>query len=191
MTKKEKQELAAYLRSSIEDYEERIQVALNVINAMHYPLRVASPVLYGQMDDAAREWAEENGVKLGVEFDKEVPDERFIFSDQPLSEQEMDSLPKVLYFHIPLPVEKIQPSHNTLSNEEKEKAQSEYNDEYQRLMNQIRLKELDYISSAGLRVLLVAMKAMNKQGEMKLVSVGETVRDILDVTGFSDILTIE
>ncbi len=85
--------------------------------------------------------------KLGVEFDKEVPDERFIFSDQPLSEQEMDSLPKVLYFHIPLPVEKIQPSHNTLSNEEKEKAQSEYNGEYQRLMNQIRLKELDYISS--------------------------------------------
>ena len=71
MTKKDKQELAAYLRSSIEDYEERIQVALNVINAMHYPLRVASPVLYGQMDDAAREWAEENGVKLGVEFDVE------------------------------------------------------------------------------------------------------------------------
>ena len=71
MTKKEKQELAAYLRSSIEDYEERIQVALNVINAMHYPLSIASPVLYGQMDDAAREWAEENGVRLGVEFDVE------------------------------------------------------------------------------------------------------------------------
>lgn len=71
MTKKDKQELAAYLRSSIEDYEERIQVALNVINAMHYPLSIASPVLYGQMDDAAREWAEENGVRLGVEFDVE------------------------------------------------------------------------------------------------------------------------
>lgn len=71
MTKKEWQGLAAYLRSSIEDYEERIQVALNVINAMHYPLSIASPVLYGQMDDAAREWAEENGVRLGVEFDVE------------------------------------------------------------------------------------------------------------------------
>ena len=71
MTKKETQELAAYIRSSIEDYEERIQVALNVINAMHYPLSIASPVLYGQMDDAAREWAEENGVRLGVDFDVE------------------------------------------------------------------------------------------------------------------------
>lgn len=84
--------------------------------------------------------------KLGVELDKEVPDERFIFSDQPLSEQEMDSLPKVLYLHIPLPVERIQPSHNTLSNDEKEKAQSEHNSDYQRLMNEARLKELDYIS---------------------------------------------
>ncbi|MDO5439259.1 MAG: STAS domain-containing protein [Erysipelotrichaceae bacterium] len=53
------------------------------------------------------------------------------------------------------------------------------------------MKGLEYISSAGLRVLLVAMKAMAKQGKMKLVNVGETVRDILDVTGFSDILTIE
>ena len=53
------------------------------------------------------------------------------------------------------------------------------------------MKELEYISSAGLRVLLVAMKAMKKLGEMKLVSVGETVRDILEVTGFADILTIE
>ena len=71
MTKKEWQGLAAYVRSCVEDYEERVQVALNVINTMHYPLRNASPVLYGQMDDAAREWAEENGVNLGVEFDVE------------------------------------------------------------------------------------------------------------------------
>lgn len=71
MTKKNRKNMVAYIRSCVEDYEERIQVALNVINTMHYPLSIASPVLYGQMDDAAREWAEENGVKLGVEFDVE------------------------------------------------------------------------------------------------------------------------
>ena len=52
-------------------------------------------------------------------------------------------------------------------------------------------EKLDYISSAGLRVLLSAQKVMNKQGEMKLCHVNETVMEILDVTGFSDILTIE
>lgn len=51
--------------------------------------------------------------------------------------------------------------------------------------------KLDYISSAGLRVLLSAQKAMNKQGEMKILNVNETVMEILDVTGFVDILTIE
>ncbi|MBR0230875.1 MAG: STAS domain-containing protein [Clostridia bacterium] len=50
---------------------------------------------------------------------------------------------------------------------------------------------LDYISSAGLRVLLSAQKAMNAQGEMKLCNVNETVMEIFVVTGFSDILTIE
>ena len=50
---------------------------------------------------------------------------------------------------------------------------------------------LDYISSSGLRVLLSTQKAMNKQGKMKLVHVGETIREIFEVTGFSDILTIE
>lgn len=50
---------------------------------------------------------------------------------------------------------------------------------------------LDYISSAGLRVLLSAQKAMNAQGEMKLCNVNETVMEIFEVTGFSDILTIE
>lgn len=49
---------------------------------------------------------------------------------------------------------------------------------------------LEYISSAGLRVLLVAQKMMSKQGEMKLIHVNETVMEIFDVTGFSDILTI-
>ena len=50
---------------------------------------------------------------------------------------------------------------------------------------------LEYISSAGLRVLLSAQKTMNKQGSMKLVRVGETIMEIFEVTGFSDILTIE
>ena len=50
--------------------------------------------------------------------------------------------------------------------------------------------KLEYISSAGLRVLLSAQKSMNKQGEMKLMNVNETVMEIFEVTGFSDILTI-
>ena len=55
----------------------------------------------------------------------------------------------------------------------------------------IDLSELEYISSAGLRVLLSAQKTMNKQGEMKVIHVNETVMEIFEVTGFSDILTIE
>ena len=51
--------------------------------------------------------------------------------------------------------------------------------------------KLEYISSAGLRVLLAAQKLMAKQGSMKLTGVNETIMEILDVTGFSDILTIE
>lgn len=53
------------------------------------------------------------------------------------------------------------------------------------------LAKLDYISSAGLRVLLTAWKAMSGRGGMKLTHVNETVLEILEVTGFSDILTIE
>lgn len=52
-------------------------------------------------------------------------------------------------------------------------------------------EKLEYISSAGLRVLLSAQKTMNKQGTMTLVNVNETVKEIFEVTGFSDILTIE
>ena len=55
----------------------------------------------------------------------------------------------------------------------------------------IDMAALEYISSAGLRVLLSAQKAMNQQGEMKVVHVGDTIMEIFEVTGFSDILTIE
>ena len=51
--------------------------------------------------------------------------------------------------------------------------------------------DLVYISSAGLRVLLVAQKQMNRQGSMKLRGVNKAIREIFDVTGFSDILTME
>ena len=53
------------------------------------------------------------------------------------------------------------------------------------------MARLDYISSAGLRVLLAAHKAMQKQGGMKVINASEIVREVFDVTGFSDILTIE
>ncbi|MCR5791292.1 MAG: STAS domain-containing protein [Lachnospiraceae bacterium] len=53
------------------------------------------------------------------------------------------------------------------------------------------LKELAYISSAGLRVLLSAQKVMNKQGSMKVVNANEEIREIFDVTGFIDILNVE
>ena len=51
--------------------------------------------------------------------------------------------------------------------------------------------ELEYISSAGLRVLLSAQKTKNAGGSMTVKNVSEEIREIFDVTGFSDILTIE
>ena len=51
--------------------------------------------------------------------------------------------------------------------------------------------KLDYISSAGLRVLLSAHKTMSGRGGMKVVNVNEIVSEVFEVTGFSDILTIE
>ena len=51
--------------------------------------------------------------------------------------------------------------------------------------------ELEYISSAGLRVLLSAQKTMNVKGSMTVRNVSDEIREIFDVTGFSDILTIE
>ena len=51
--------------------------------------------------------------------------------------------------------------------------------------------ELEYVSSAGLRVILKAQKMMNAQGSMKLCKVNETIMEVFDITGFADILTIE
>lgn len=51
-------------------------------------------------------------------------------------------------------------------------------------------EKLVYISSAGLRVLLSAQKVMARQGEMRITHVNETVMEIFEVTGFSEILTI-
>jgi len=53
------------------------------------------------------------------------------------------------------------------------------------------MKSLDYLSSAGLRVLLAAQKTMNKQGKMVLRNVNETIMEVFEITGFVDILTIE
>ena len=55
----------------------------------------------------------------------------------------------------------------------------------------IDVEKLEYISSAGLRVLLSAQKVMNKQGSMVVMNVSEEVNEIFEVTGFSDILTIK
>ena len=52
-------------------------------------------------------------------------------------------------------------------------------------------EKLDYISSAGLRVMLSAQKAMSRRGGMKVVHVNETIMEIFEVTGFSEILTIK
>ncbi len=53
------------------------------------------------------------------------------------------------------------------------------------------MDKLEYISSAGLRVLLASQKIMNNQGSMKVINVNETIMEIFEVTGFSDILSIE
>ena len=52
-------------------------------------------------------------------------------------------------------------------------------------------EKLEYLSSAGLRVILAAQKTMNKQGKMVIRHVNETIREVFEVTGFIDILTME
>lgn len=51
-------------------------------------------------------------------------------------------------------------------------------------------EKLEYISSAGLRILLAAQKRMSKQGSMVVKNVNEVIAEVFEVTGFSDILTI-
>ena len=68
--------------------------------------------------------------------------------------------------------------------------------ELKQSMDGITLLELDfdkleYLSSAGLRVILAAQKTMNKQGKMVIRHVNETIQEVFEVTGFIDILTIE
>ncbi len=53
------------------------------------------------------------------------------------------------------------------------------------------LKQLQYISSAGLRVLMSTQKTMNQQGSMKLIHVNEEVMDVFDMTGLTDVFDIE
>ena len=55
----------------------------------------------------------------------------------------------------------------------------------------LEMKELEYLSSAGLRVLLSTLKVMNKQSSMVVRDVCETIMEVFEVTGFSDIMTIE
>lgn len=55
----------------------------------------------------------------------------------------------------------------------------------------IDMADLEYISSAGLRVLLMISKIMKNQGSFVICNINETVKEVFDVTGFSDILTIE
>lgn len=50
---------------------------------------------------------------------------------------------------------------------------------------------VEYVSSAGLRVLLAAQKTMNRQGSMKLIGVSDEIMEVFEITGFSDILTLE
>ena len=53
------------------------------------------------------------------------------------------------------------------------------------------LEKLEYISSAGLRVLLAAQKVMNRQGKMVIRHVNDVIQEVFEITGFVDILTIE
>lgn len=54
----------------------------------------------------------------------------------------------------------------------------------------IDMKDLEYTSSAGLRAILKAQKLMSEKGSMKVINVNETIMEVFDITGFSDMLTI-
>ena len=78
---------------------------------------------------------------------------------------------------------------DTVTAPELETALQESLDETANLV--LDFEKLDYISSAGLRVLLAAQKIINTQGTMKVIHVNDTIMEIFEVTGFNEILTIE
>jgi anti-sigma B factor antagonist len=78
---------------------------------------------------------------------------------------------------------------DTTTAPELEKAINGEGDELKSLV--LDFKGVDYISSAGLRVLLTAQKKMNAQGSMELRGVSEAVMDVFEMTGFADILVIK
>ena len=84
---------------------------------------------------------------------------------------------------------KIEGRLDTTTAPELEKAINNEGDALKNLV--LDFKGVDYISSAGLRVLLTAQKKMNIQGSMELVNVSEAVMDIFEMTGFADILVIK
>lgn len=84
---------------------------------------------------------------------------------------------------------KIEGRLDTVTAPELEKVVNEETADVRELI--LDMKELEYISSAGLRVLLAAQKKMNKQGIMKLTGVCDAVMEVFEMTGFADILTIE
>lgn len=84
---------------------------------------------------------------------------------------------------------KIEGRLDTTTAPELEKAINGEGDELKSLV--LDFKAVDYISSAGLRVLLTAQKKMNVQGNMELINVGEAVMDVFEMTGFADILVIK
>ena len=83
---------------------------------------------------------------------------------------------------------KIEGRLDTTTAPELEKAINDEGDALKTLV--LDFKGIDYISSAGLRVLLTAQKKMNAQGSMELINVSEAVMDIFEMTGFADILVI-
>lgn len=86
-------------------------------------------------------------------------------------------------------VMKIEGRIDTVTAPELEKAINNEGEALQFLV--LDFKAVNYISSAGLRVLLTAQKKMNTQGSMELINVSEEVMDILEMTGFTDVLVIK
>lgn len=84
---------------------------------------------------------------------------------------------------------KIEGRIDTVTSPELEKEINELTSDVKDLV--LDMEKVEYVSSAGLRVILSAQKIMSKVGSMKLVSVCETVMEVFEITGFSDILTIE